>query len=391
MALKNETFEDGTAKRPALPADAAADAQRLERGPGPRKPDNDHQSEHDHADTRPWAEFARIAFVALSAAAVWFRVWEPVARVSVVGVAGVAVGGYPIFKEAWENIRARRMTMELSMTVALLSALLIGEFFTALVITLFVLVAEVLEGLTVGRGRRAIRDLLSFLPQTAVVRRTGGAREIPVGEVRVGDTVLVAPGARLPVDGTIVAGHSFVDQAPITGESVPVEKAPGAPVYAGTVNQSGTLDVKAERLGRDTSFGKIVEAVEHAERSRAPIQKVADRYSGYLVYLALACALLTFVLTRNVRSTISVIIVAGACGIAAGTPLAVLGAIGAVGPSRRDYQGRALPGSALDSRYGGLRQDRYGDIRRPGSTVSPCRSRNHAGTARDGRACRATV
>jgi Cd2+/Zn2+-exporting ATPase/Cu+-exporting ATPase len=275
-----------------------------------------------------WHEFARIGFVALAAGGVWFRVWEPVPQVSVLGLVGVAVGGYPIFKEAWENIRERRMTMELSMTIALVAALAIGQFFTALVITAFVLVAEVLEGLTVGRGRKAIRDLLDFLPQTATVRRTSGPREIPASELRVGDIVLVAPGSRIPVDGHVLSGQSYVDQATITGESVPVEKTTGASVYAGTVNQSGTLDVAADRLGRDTSFGKIVEAVERAERSRAPVQKTADRYAGYLVYFALGCAVLTFVLTRNVTSTISVIIVAGACGIAAGTPLAILGAIG---------------------------------------------------------------
>ena len=121
-------------------------------------------------------EVARIAFVVLTAAAVWFRAWEPFARVSLVGLVGVAGGGYPIFKKAWENIRERRMTMELSMTIALLAAALIGQFFTALIITAFVLAAEVLEGLTVGRGRRAIHDLLDFLPQTATVRRTGGPR-----------------------------------------------------------------------------------------------------------------------------------------------------------------------------------------------------------------------
>ena len=99
-------------------------------------------------------------------------------------------------------------------------------------------------------------------------------------------------------------------------------------MYAGTINQSGALEVVAERLGRDTSFGKIIEAVERAERSQAPVEKTADRYAGYLVYFALACAALTFALTRDARATISVIIVAGACGIAAGTPLAILGAIG---------------------------------------------------------------
>jgi heavy metal translocating P-type ATPase len=293
------------------------------------KEDPDHDEHgHEHGDGLEWPELARIAFVAIAAAAVWFRLWEPFSRVSVIGLLGVAVGGYPIFKEAWENVRERRMTMELSMTIALVAALLIGQFFTALVITVFVLIAEVLEGLTVGRGRKAIHDLLDFLPQTATVRRTGGPREIPASELRVGDIVLVAPGARIPVDGRVLSGHSYVDQATITGESVPVEKSTGEAVYAGTVNQSGALDVSAERLGRDTSFGKIVEAVERAERSRAPVQKTADRYAGYLVYFALACAVVTFLVTRNVTSTISVIIVAGACGIAAGTPLAILGAIG---------------------------------------------------------------
>jgi Cd2+/Zn2+-exporting ATPase/Cu+-exporting ATPase len=109
---------------------------------------------------------------------------------------------------------------------------------------------------------------------------------------------------------------------------MPVEKMAGSAVFAGTINQAGALEIRAERLGRDTSFGKIIEAVEHAESTRAPIQKTADRLAGYLVYFALACAALTFVITRDVRSTISVVIVAGACGIAAGTPLAVLGAIG---------------------------------------------------------------
>ena len=288
----------------------------------------DEHDDDEGAGAVSRVELARIGFVALAAAVVWFRVWEPFAQVSVIGVVGTIGGGWPIFHEAWENLRDRRMTMELSMTIALVAALVIGEFFTVLVITAFVLAAEVLEGLTVGRGRRAIRDLLNFLPATATVRRTGGPVRIPLSEVRVGDTVLVAPGESIAVDGRVRSGHSYVDQATITGESTPVEKAPDAVVYAGTINQSGTLEIVADRLGRDTSFGKIVEAVEHAERSRAPVQKTADQYAGSLVYFALACAVLTFAITRDARATISVIIVAGACGIAAGTPLAVLGAIG---------------------------------------------------------------
>jgi heavy metal translocating P-type ATPase len=281
----------------------------------------------DHGRVEP-LELIRILGTALVAAAVWFRVWEPFPRVSVLGLLGTLIGGWPIFHEAWENLRERRMTMELSMTIALVAALAIGEFVTALMITTFVLAAEVLEGLTVGRGRRAIRDLLDFLPAAATVRRSATSVRIPLSEVVAGDAVLVAPGERIPVDGRVLGGESYVDQATITGESTPIRKTSGSLVYAGTINQSGVLDIITERLGRDTSFGKIIEAVERAERSQAPVEKTADRYAGYLVYFALACAALTFAITRDVRSTISVIIVAGACGIAAGTPLAILGAIG---------------------------------------------------------------
>ena len=289
---------------------------------------HDDHNRDEHANGVDWLDLARILFVALAAAAVWFHVWEPLPHISIIGIAATLIGGYPIFKEAVENIFEGRMTMELSMTIALVAALVVGEFFTALVIALFVLAAEVLESLTVGRGRRAIEELVNLLPRSGTVRRDGKVSELPIAEIRAGDHLLINPGSRIPADGTVLDGQSFVDQASITGESMPVEKTPGAPVYAGTINQSGALEIRADRLGHDTTFGKIIEAVERAERSRAPIQRTADRLAGYLVYFALGAAALTLLLTHNARSTISVIIVAGACGIAAGTPLAVLGAIG---------------------------------------------------------------
>jgi len=311
----------------------------LGRNSSPMK-EHDKGLEHaEHAHGFEWLDIARIAFVALAAAAVWFRVWEPFPRVSVIGIAATLIGGYPIFKEAIENIVERKMTMELSMTIALLAALAIGEFFTTLVITGFVLVAEVLEGLTVGRGRRAIQDLLDFLPRTVLVRRNAQETEIAADQVQVGDTVIVKPGGHIPVDGAVLSGRSFVEQATITGEAMPVEKVAGDTVYAGTLNQLGALEIEAQKLGRDTTFGRIIEAVERAEKSRAPIQKTADRLAGYLVYFALGAAALTFFITHNARSTISVVIVAGACGIAAGTPLAILGAIG-----RAAHQGAIVKG-----------------------------------------------
>lgn len=266
--------------------------------------------------------------MALAVGVSWAGLWRLFAPWDVIALVATLAGGYPIFREAFEAVRERRMTMELSMTIALGAALAVGEFFTALVIVLFVLVAEVLEGLTVSRGRHAIQHLLDLLPHTATVRRDGGTEEVEAELLRVGDVVVVRPGSRLPVDGVVVAGHSFVDQAPITGESMPVEKGVGATVYAGTINQSGAMEVRTSGIGRDTAFGRIIQAVEQARHARAPIQKTADRLAGYLVYFALGCAALTFAITRDARATISVIIVAGACGIAAGTPLAILGAIG---------------------------------------------------------------
>ena len=322
---QHQTSELDAATQPFRSASAAPDAQGRD---DTRHEHVDQEDDQEHTQPLTWPEALRILFVALAAVAVGFHLWEPFTAVSVIGVVGLIVGGWPILKEAFENIVARRMTMELSMTIAIVAAAAIGQFFTALVITLFVLVAEVLEGVTVARGRTAIRQLLDFLPQTIMVRRAGKVTQVGADNVAVGEAVLVDPGGRIPVDGAVISGHSFVDQSRITGESMPVEKLVGALVYAGSINQSGALEIRAERTGRDTSFGKIIEAVERAERSRAPVQRLADRLAAYLVYFALGAAMLTFLITRDIRAAISVVIVAGACGIAAGTPLAILGAIG---------------------------------------------------------------
>jgi heavy metal translocating P-type ATPase len=310
-------------------------------------PQTDHDDDHEHDHPLNWREISRVLFVAVAAGAVWYLGGASSPLITAIGVVCTLVGGFPIFHEAYENIVQRRMTMELSMAIAIVAALAIREIFTALVITLFVLVAEILEGLTVGRGRKAIQRLVDLLPNTATVRRNSAWTEVDIAEVSTQDVVLVKPGGRIPVDGQVVGGHSFVDQAPITGESMPVEKQAGASVYAGTINQSGALELRIERLGRETTFGKIIEAVETAEKSRAPIQGIADRLAGYLVYFALGAAVLTFLISHNIRSTISVVIVAGACGIAAGTPLAILGSIG-----RAAQQGAIIKGGLYLEKLG---------------------------------------
>jgi heavy metal translocating P-type ATPase len=291
--------------------------------------DHDHDNhDHDHSHDAGKAEYIRLGLMALVVLASLTGWWRPWMSRDWLAFAATLIGGVPIFSEAWENLRKRRMTMELSMTIALLGALSIGQFFTALVIAFFVLFAELLEGLTVGGGRKAIRELIDALPRSVTVRRGSKERELGTHEIAPGETIIIKPGERIPCDGVVSKGSGFVDQASITGESMPSEKVQGSNVFAGTMNKNGVLEVPVERIGRDTTFGKIVEVVEEAETSKAPVQRVADKLAAALVYFALGAAVLTFIVTRNVVSTIAVIIVAGACGVAAGTPLAILAGIG---------------------------------------------------------------
>jgi heavy metal translocating P-type ATPase len=291
--------------------------------------DHDRAQEHeDHHHETGIGEYARLAVMSLLVISSLTGWWRPFMNRDWVAFAGTVIGGFPIYREAWENLLKRRMTMELSMTIALLAALAIGQFFTALVIAFFVLFAELLESYTVGGGRRAIEKLIDALPRQVTVRRNGRESEIRAEDLATGETIVIRPGERIPVDGIVTKGSSYVDQSSITGESLPVEKTEQSKVFAGTMNKNDVLEVSVERVGRDTTFGKIVQIVEQAEKCKAPVQRVADRLAAGLVYFALAAAILTFVVTRNLTATIAVIIVAGACGVAAGTPLAILAGIG---------------------------------------------------------------
>ena len=277
------------------------------------------------------ADIVRIAVVGLTALGTWAAntADTPSWVVPAVGATALVVGCWPIVVEAAGDLRERRMSMELSMLLAIVAAAAIGEWVTALVIAVFVLAAEVLEDLSMDRGRDALTDLMSFLPQTARVvtgPHTDETTEVPLDEVRPGQVIALSPGGRVPVDGIVRTGWADVDQSRITGESMPVQVGPGDRVPAGSITR-GALELEVERVGEDSSYGRIVAAVRHAQSSRAPVQRLADRLAARIVYLALAAALVTYLATEDVRSTISVIIVAGACGVAAGTPLAVLAAI----------------------------------------------------------------
>jgi len=273
------------------------------------------------------AEIIRLGAMAAALVLSWFQVWTVLASFDFIAFGATLAGGYPMFREAMEGIRSRRMTMELSMSMAVAATLAIGAFFTGLVITFFVIFAEFIEHRTVSNGKNVLGKLIALLPRRVIVRRGNHEEEIEIDSLTSSDTVIIPPGSAIPVDGLVTKGVSSVDQSSITGEHLPIEKAVGDEVLAGTVNHHGVLEVKTVRIGKDTTFGKILEVVEHAERTKAPIQRIADRLAARLVYCAIAGGIITYLVTHDVLSAISALIVAGACGVAAGTPLAILAGI----------------------------------------------------------------
>ena len=276
--------------------------------------------------------FNPLNVVRLSALAVailfsWLGFWRGYMGFDIIAILATIIGGLPIFRETIEAVRQRSINMEASMTIGALASLAIGESLPAAVIIFFALLAEEIEALTMDRGRRAIASLFAKAPKMATVRRNGTEVTVPAEDVQIRETVIVKLGEKIPADGIVLNGSAFVDEAPITGESMPTEKLLGDQVFAGSTNSSGYLEVEATRVGRDTTFSRIIRLVEEAERSKAPIQRLGDRLASAVVYIALSLAAATFVITRNVLAAISVIVVAGACGIAAGTPLALLASI----------------------------------------------------------------
>ena len=245
------------------------------------------------------------------------------------GLGLVLLGGYPVFRGVLRAALRRRVTSHTLMTVGVLAALVLGEWATAMVVVLFMRVSDFAERFTTDRARRAIKSLAAMAPETARVARAGGEVEVPLAEVRVGETIIVRPGEKVPVDGEVIAGHATVDQATITGESMPAEAGPGARVFAATLTRLGSLRVRAIHVGPDTTFGRIVRMVEEAEAHRAEVQRWADRFSAYYLPVVVAIAGLTLLIRHDVLATAAVLVVACSCSFALATPVAMLASIGA--------------------------------------------------------------
>jgi Cu+-exporting ATPase len=260
----------------------------------------------------------------------WFGLFERVTDVVSwpVGWALVLLAGAPLF---WNVLRAalrRRVISHTLMSLGVFAALAVGQWPTAAVVVFFMHTGNFVESFTTERSRRALKHLTSLVPKTARVMHNDNEVEVPIGEVQVGDTVVVRPGEAIPVDGEVVSGQATIDQAAITGEAMPVEVGPGSQVFAATITRLGSVRLHATHIGADTTLSKVIKLVEEAEAHRADVQRLADRFSSYFLPVVAAVALLTFIISRNPLATASVLVVACSCSLALATPIAMLASIG---------------------------------------------------------------
>src|SRR2546428_4001524 len=278
--------------------------------------------------TRNRKDEIRLVLMGVAALISYLGLLHGITPIDVVAIGASLIGGYPVFMETFRALRHRSINMEVSMTVAIVASLLVAQFTAAVVVTFFVLLSEFIESYAVDKGRATIVKLEKSIPRRALVRRNGAEVETDVDSIERGEIVIVRDGEWIPVDGVIVTGSGFVNQSAITGEALAVEKTDGSRVFAGSVDESGVLEVQTEKVGSETVFGQIIKLVEGAESRKAPIQKLSDKLATWLVEFTIAFSAITFIITRNLISTISVIVVAGACGVAAGTPLAIVAVMG---------------------------------------------------------------
>jgi Cu+-exporting ATPase len=204
---------------------------------------------------------------------------------------------------------------------------------TAGVIITLILLGKSLEAVSKGRTSEAIKKLMGLAPKTAIIIQNGVEKEIPIDEVEIGDIIVVKPGAKIPVDGTVVEGHTSIDESMLTGESMPVDKKSGDTVYAASLNTTGTIQFKAEKIGSDTALAQIIKLVEDAQGSKAPIAQMADIVSGYFVPVVCVIALVVGIawyfgtggnLEFALTLFISVLVIACPCALGLATPTAIM-------------------------------------------------------------------
>ncbi len=273
-----------------------------------------------------WIEVGRIALTGVAA----LLYWQQAVPIEVLWAA-VALGLYPLVKTGLlDLVRERKIGTEIFVTIATLVAMLGGETVAGAVLMVIILIAEFIADLNTDRARASIKALIGSVPQVALLRDAGdtkGERSVPVADLRIGDVVLVRAGEKIPVDGQVVAGQGSVNEASITGESIPKDKALGTTVFAGTVVESGALDIQADKIGGDTMFARIIALVEDAEAQQAPVQKLADRVAAWLIPVVFVFLVGVYLVTRDVRMVVTLLIFTSPAELGLATPLVMIAAI----------------------------------------------------------------
>ncbi len=311
---------------------------------------HDHDDEHDHGcgcDHTHGGEADRVETVSLvfsgvlTAGALIAHGLKSGPAWLTPGLAGAAIltGGWFLLPKAWRAVRALRPDINLLVVIAAIGASIIGEWVEASAVVFLFGVAEWLEGWADRRARRATRALLELAPKQALVKRGGQFVEVPVGEVAPGDTVATRSGMNIPLDGVVIAGESSVNQAPITGESVPVDKKPGDTVFAGTINGEGSLEIEVTKPAGDTTLARIIRLVEEAQEQKAPTQRFVDVFARYYTPAVTLVALLVFLgpplLMNGDWSTwlyraCVLLIIACPCALVISTPVSIVAGLTAL-------------------------------------------------------------
>ncbi|HPF19626.1 MAG TPA: heavy metal translocating P-type ATPase [Bacillota bacterium] len=244
-------------------------------------------------------------------------------------MAASVLGAAPIAIQAYQALRVKVVSIDVLVTIAVLGAFIIGEFEESAIVTFLFLFGAQLEQRTLNKTRSAIKALTEMAPQSALRQSENeDFEEVEIEEVAVGDVLLVKTGAKVPVDGTVLIGEGHVNEASITGESFPVHKIQGAQVYAGTILDNGTLQIVADRVGEDTTFGKIIELVEEAQDSKSAAERFIDRFSGYYTPAVLLMAFLVWLFSKDVELAITILVLGCPGALVIGVPVSNVAGIG---------------------------------------------------------------
>ena len=246
--------------------------------------------------------------------------------------AAVVISGLPLLYLAlWRvvhNPGISKISSALLISVAMIAALAIGDLFAAGEVAFIMAIGAILEEKTTGRAQRGLKALISLSPQQGRRIRGGEEELIEAEKIEKGDRLRVLPGETIPVDGTIVSGNTSIDQAILTGESLPVDKMPGDPVFCGTINRFGVIELIADKVGEDSSLQKLIRMVRQAEENKAPMQRIGDRWASWLVPVALLIAIAAYLFTGDIVRGVTVLVVFCPCALVLATPTAIMAAIG---------------------------------------------------------------